>query len=330
MQGVGRVLVACNLFAVACGARVPQPGRGPAAFDEGYLPGAGGTRLFYRTVGAGDPTIVVIHGGPGGTLNSLFPDLKPLAARHRVIYYDQRGGGRSSLPEDPKDLDARWFVEDLEAVRRHFGLERLNILAHSFGPLIAARYAEAYPPHVGRMVFMGAIGPRAADAGAFAMEQFARMDDATRKRSMALVRELQGGTSPDPIALCLEYEALEREMATRRRETTSQEATSCDGPPGAVRYAFAQTSRVTFESFGEWDFTARLRTLTAPLLVVYGDRDPSPRSAHEAWVRSVRAARLLVVPGAGHGPHVDRPGVFFPSVEAFFDGSWPKGAVPVP
>jgi proline iminopeptidase len=71
-----------------------------------------------------------------------------------------------TFPADTALRDARYFVEDLDALRRHFGLERMNLLAHSFGPVLAARYAQAYPDRVARMIFMGAIGPRHAEARA--------------------------------------------------------------------------------------------------------------------------------------------------------------------
>ncbi|HVR42359.1 MAG TPA: alpha/beta fold hydrolase [Thermoanaerobaculia bacterium] len=102
--------------------------------EEGFLEGAGGARIFYRVVGTGAETAVAVHGGPGAGMNAFFSDLLPLAAGYRVIFYDQRGGGRSDLPADTALLDARHHVEDLEAVRRHFGLERMSVVAHSFGP----------------------------------------------------------------------------------------------------------------------------------------------------------------------------------------------------
>src|SRR5215203_1947887 len=113
----------------------PAPGARAPAVREGMLDGAGGVRLFYRVVGRGGDTLVVVHGGPGGDMENLAPDLAPLADRHVLIFYDQRGGGRSALPADTSLLDARWFVEDLEAVRRHFALDRMTIVAHSFGPV---------------------------------------------------------------------------------------------------------------------------------------------------------------------------------------------------
>lgn len=65
---------------------------------EGYVPGAGGVRLSYRVDGSGPDTVVVLHGGPGLNLEGLRPDLRPLARRHTLLYFDQRGSGRSAVP----------------------------------------------------------------------------------------------------------------------------------------------------------------------------------------------------------------------------------------
>src|ERR671926_1361680 len=71
---------------------------------EGYVRTSDGVRLFYKVVGEGQETLVAVHGGPGNTLESILPDLAPLAKGRRVIYYDQRGNGRSDLLRDSDKL----------------------------------------------------------------------------------------------------------------------------------------------------------------------------------------------------------------------------------
>ena len=294
---------------------------------EGYLAGSGGVRIFYRLIGQGPDTLVAIHGGPGGDMENIAPDLERLAERHTVIYYDQRGGGRSELPADTTLLHARYFVEDLEALRRHFGLKRMNLLAHSFGPLLAARYAQTYPERVARMIFAGAIGPRRPDARAYGMTMYARMDSTTRDSIIAVVEALLGGTASDPLRACEEYERLERKAATARGESTSQKGSACAASPEAIRYAHRYTSQVTLASLGKWDYSKSLQHVSAPLLVIYGDRDPSPISSQWAWAAAVGDGRLLVIPGAGHAPHVTHPDGYFSAVETFLAGRWPEGVV---
>jgi proline iminopeptidase len=80
-----------------------------------------------------------------------------------VIFYDQRGAGRSTLPRDTTVLTAAAQVNDLDAIRRHFKVDRVILVAHSYGPLLAASYAIAHPEHVRAMVFFGPVPPHRGD-----------------------------------------------------------------------------------------------------------------------------------------------------------------------
>ncbi|HEX2079364.1 MAG TPA: alpha/beta fold hydrolase [Longimicrobium sp.] len=306
----------------ACAVPRAQPAPVPR---EGFVAGADGVRLYYRVAGAGPDTVVALHGGPGVGHEVLAPDLAPLEARHTVIYYDQRGGGRSGLP-DTTLLGIDRFVEDLEAVRRHFRMERMTLLAHSFGPIVAASYAQAYPARVERMVFAGAIGPRRADGRAYARAQAQQRDTARERRWQGIIRKFLTGTPQDAVDACRDYEAMTREMAAVEGRPQSR-GTSCDAPPEAVQYGYRYTSQITPRSLGEWDFTGSLGHIRAPLLVITGERDETPMAGHTAWAAAVPNGRLLVIPGAGHGPHVEAPGIYFPALEAFLAGGWPPGAV---
>src|ERR671917_1264606 len=94
-----------------------------------------GIRLFERRVGQGDPT-VILHGGPGAHHDYLLPGFDALAQSRELIYYDQRGGGRSPVP---REVPVGWseHVQDLEALRAAWGLRRLTIAGYSWGGLLA-------------------------------------------------------------------------------------------------------------------------------------------------------------------------------------------------
>src|SRR6478736_1724700 len=98
-------------------AMMATPGGRPrmATMDpqQGYIDTADGVRLFYRSAGAGPETVVVIHGGPGFSMDYIVDDMLPLSREHRVVFYDQRGTGRSTLVNDAASLDAQRSVDDL-------------------------------------------------------------------------------------------------------------------------------------------------------------------------------------------------------------------------
>lgn len=293
--------------------------------SEGYLVGAEDARIHYRVLGSGSDTVVVLHGGPGAGIHSVLPVLEPLAERVTLLFYDQRGGGRSELPADTSLLHARYHVADLEAVRRHFGLERLKLLTHSFGAILAARYAQRHPERVERMVFHGATGPERSEAARLARASPPSPDTALSNRRRRLLSSLLQGTSDDPVETCQDFEALGLRLAEARGEQVTWTGTSCAAPPEAVRYYFRYTAQLAPRTFGDWDFTSGLEDVSAPLLVVHGERDTVGLPANRAWATALPNGRLLVVPGA-RTPFSDRPEASFRAVAAFMEGEWPPDA----
>src|SRR6185295_15937701 len=181
-----------------------------------------------------------------------------LEAKHRLLYYDQRGGGRSSLPAETKQLTIEHHVDDLEALRRHLGVDKVVLIGHSFCPAIVAGYAIKYPGHVDRMVLIGPIPPR---KGKFVEEYGATIDarltDAQRKRSAELEKQYE---SADVVAACREYWAINIvPRLSRSVKPSVVKSDFCTASPEAIRYGTTRTSQATFESLGDWDWTAQLR-----------------------------------------------------------------------
>jgi proline iminopeptidase len=278
-----------------------------------FIDAGDGVRLWYSESGKGSP-VIVIHGGPGMDHFSLAADLAPLAQHHRVIYYDQRGGGQSTLPADP-------------ALRQQLGLAKVTLVAHSFGPAIAALYAIHYPEHVERMVFLSPIPPR---KGKFFEEYGAalgqRLTDEQRKRADELEKAFD--TTPDVTAVCRQYWAL----MTPPRLAKSSPATLvksdlCSAPPEAIRYGMTKTNAATFGSLGDWNWTADLAAVKAPTLIIHGEEDAIPMAMVSEWVTALPNARIIRLPRTAHFPHAEQPKIVFPAIETFLGGAWPKSAV---
>jgi len=288
---------------------------------EGFLAGAEGARLHYRVVGEGPDTVVVVHGGPGAGMNSVRPDFEPLAERLTLVFFDQRGGGRSELPADTSRLRARLFVEDLDSVRAHFGLERMNLLAHSFGSVMVARYAQTHPARLRRIALHGATGPVRERAAQLARRTGPDPDTALSRRAGELLGSLLEGTAADPAEACREWEALNRRMAEARGEPVRWRGTSCDAPPEAVGYYFRYTAQLGPRSFGDWDFTDGLGRVSAPVLVVYAAEDSLAAAEQRAWAAAFPNGRLLFVPGTEKVAAAERPDIVLPALIEFFSSA---------
>jgi proline iminopeptidase len=293
-----------------------------AGVTEGKIDGDGAA-LFYRMIGSGPDVLVMIHGGPGMDMGYMVPDFHPLEAHHRLLYYDQRGSGRSELLRDDASLyTMARHVADLEALRRRFGLERMTLVAHSFGPAIAASYAIAHPDRVARMIFLGPVPPRAGDLWKRYGDTIdSRLTPAERTELERLEDAmLHGG---DPVRSCRAYWAIAVKPRLARPEQVSQVTGDfCSADAAAIRSGMAVAGPHTSASLGAWDFRAGLAAVTAPTLILHGESDAIPMDLVEEWT-ALPAAKLVKVPGASHFPYVERPDLVWPAIESFLRATQP-------
>jgi len=306
-----------------------SPARTAPGATEGYVDVGQGVRLFYRMVGAGRDTLVVLHGGPGFSMDYLAADLEPLATDLTVVFYDQRGTGRSSLVSDSVALDAQRFAEDLEAVRRHFGIGRLTLLGHSWGAGVAALYAIRYPERVGRMLIVDGM-PLRQEALIQTFEALEASRDTAQLRQMGEWRAARA-TNPGDAAACRSYYVLWfQPFFVDSTALGRSKGDFCAGTPEALANKVRAVDRVTFPSLGRFDWRPPLRGVTAPALVIHGTADVIPVRYAREWAQALPESRLLLIERAGHFPYLEAPEVFFPAVTEFVRGGWPSGATVPP
>ena len=308
-------------------------GAQPAAMErEGYFSADDDTRLFYRIEGAGPETLVVVHGGPGNSMESIRLDMAPLAQGRRVIYYDQRGNGRSDLVDGAADLAVERHVADLEALRRHFGLEQMTLLGNSWGGLLVSAYAAAHPDRVERLVLDAPAPPTLTELDGlndeFERRARLRLNDAERSRLEFVARPDHWAQATDPVAHCREFA---RGILLLYRDDPQRELVIrgdlCAGPPEAVRRQLA-VNRAIWRSLADFDLRPAVRRVNVPVLLITGESEAVPLSGLRRWGASYPDARLVIVPRAGHLVHLEQPDIFFPVVEQFLRGEWPAQAVP--
>lgn len=299
----------------------------PATPDarDGYIEVTGSVRLFYRVSGTGGDTIVVLHGGPGYSMGYLAPDLDPLTKQHVLIFYDQRGTGRSTLVTDSASLDAERFADDLEAVRAHFKLDKVTLLAHSWGAAVAALYASHHADRIARLIIVDGISVRRTHhlRGIQVME--GRRDSVTRARLQELAS--QRNTDPGNEALCRTYYGIFfRATFTNPAALEKTKGDFCAGGPDAISNKMKSVDRFTLRSLGEWDWRASLHAVTAPTLIIRGRDDHVPLASSIEWAGAVQNGVFLELAHSGHFPYLEQPDLFFGAVEEFLAGRWPAEA----
>ena len=300
---------------------------------EGYITTPDKVRIFYRIVGSGPETLVAVHGGPGNSLESIRPDLESLAKGRRVIYYDQRGSGRSELIKDSKKLGYQQHVADLDAVRQHFKLDKVTLLGNSWGGLLISLYAVAHPDRIERMVLHSPAPPMRAFLIDMVDEIARRMETLytpeKRERYRFVANSENWLKAKDPVAICREFGTLVLTTYTYSRTLNIPfKGDVCAGPKESVQMNQTVNGYV-WKSLGDYNLIAQLGSVKAPVLVIHGAADVMPVRGSEFWASGYPNARLLLIEKAGHLSHVETPEIFFPAVETFLKGSFPADATKV-
>ena len=330
MSSVSRVLLPLGMLVLQAGChasgRTPAPvTTRPPLIREGYVEAGSGVRLYYRLVGAGRDTVVVLHGGPGFNMEYIAKDLAPLATSHALLFYDQRGAGRSSLVTDSASLDGQRFSEDLEAVRQHFGLQRVTLLGHSWGAGVAALYASRYPERVKRLVIVDGIPLQQKELAQAFQDLEARRDSSTRAQ-MQKWREARLANPGDATACRAYYVLWFGPFFGDTAAASRSQGDFCAGTAEARRNKMASVDRFVAASLGDWDWRPALRRVHAPALVIHGSADVLPVDGGREWAATLPNARFVLLDGVGHFPYLEAPDAFFTAVDGFLRGSWPPSA----
>lgn len=305
--------------------RTAAPGSGRQPDVGAYVVMPDGVRLFCRTLGGGGKTVVMLHGGPASDMESSLRDLAPLARGRELLFYDQRGGGRSGPVLDLSSVTAGQHVLDLEQLREHFRLERLTLFGHSWGAGLAMLYAMEHPDRVRRVVLVAPLWPRRSPYEAqYQATLRQRLGPSDYARFQKLADDME--STSDPTRSCREF----FQLFLRAAGTTAAGLRRVRGDPctaGAeVTRTYFRRNGVTIASLGDYDWRLRLAALDVPVLVVHGTRDVLPEAASREWASILPESRLLLIADAGHLLYADRPQAFYSSVDEFLKGNWPRGS----
>jgi proline iminopeptidase len=272
-----------------------------------YLTTDDGVSLFLQKAGSGPELLL-----PNGF--HLFDDFQHLADRYTLVFYDVRNRGRSETIVDPDKLSRGILndVDDLEAVRRHLGIERVDLIAHSYIGILAAAYATSYPERVHRMVLIGAMQPDSS-------KQYPPDPaDSTTRDIFMQIGEIQKNLPPDPQEACEKFWSVLRCLyVTDPADAAKIRWGRCDLPNerNFVKYWMAhilpsiQSLRISWER------------IAAPVLVIHGDKDRSaPYLGGREWAAILPNARLITVENGGHAPWIEAPDLVFGPIRDFLAG----------
>jgi len=285
---------------------------------EGYIP-FHGYRTWYRIVGSGEEPgklpLLVLHGGPGATHDYLEPLEAMANTGRRVIFYDQLGAGNSDHPHNPPMWTVPLYVEEVGAVRKALGLDRLHILGQSWGGMLGMEYALTQPGGLVSLIVADSPG---------SMTQWVSEADRLRAElppevQHTLLQHEQQGTTDSQ-----EYQ--DAMLVFYRRHVCR-----LDPWPDSVMRTFEQLNKYPevyatmngpseFHVIGtlkDWDITNHLHEIGVPTLLLSGRYDEATPLIVETLHQRIPGSEWVLFEHSSHMPHTEETERYLQVLEAF-------------
>ena len=268
-----------------------------------------GTDLYVRAFGEGTP-LLVIHGGPGLSHDYFLPHLEELAKTNYLIFYDHRGAGRSSMNQDSTTMNLSTFVEDIESIRKHFNIEHIDILAHSWGALLAVNYAVSHSEHLGKLILSNPSPlNQQYNAQIGALQAAAFTDTYTQKRNNILNSE--AFKNRDIAAF---EDLFKLNFSLTFKDSTNLEKLNLNF---LDTFLTGNQLLQSFSGLESYDYYEDVGKISSPVLVMRGAFDLSSPNADQRTSVSFQNGILFEFHHSGHFPFIEEQELFVEKVHAF-------------
>jgi proline iminopeptidase len=288
----------------------------PAPREEGFTTTTTSPLYWAKYGRTNAPKLLVLHGGPGADHCYMLPQMLHLGERHDLLFYDQRGGGRSKS-DTREAITWRTHVEDLGAVVTEFGLEPLSILGYSWGAMLALLYTieQRKNPHLvppARLALMSPAPLTLKYRRAFEAE-FNRRQQAPEIQQSREELAQSGLREKDPAAY--RQRAFELSVAGYFADPSKAR----DLTPFRV---VGRVQQSVWDSLGNFDLIGDLEGIKTSAIVIHGRDDPIPLASSVEASRAI-GTDLVVLDDCGHVPYVEQPRRLFSALDTFLDETNP-------
>lgn len=289
--------------------KAPQPTRNAS----GYVQVEQG-KLFYQIFGSGTP-IIVLHGGPGLDQSYLLPQMLELGKNHKVIFYDQRGSGKSlEIKINPSYTNIDEFTRDLEALRKQLGVKKFVLLGHSWGGLLAMNYAIMYPDNLTALILLSTAPADFRGQQAF-VNEFTKRTQPIKNEISPLFnyQEFEKLTAPKISKLYRSLFSVYFYNPKEVAELTLNMSAASAKSGAKVMEVMSTTSWLRPSN----DLFPQLKKLNVPTLIVHGNEDIVPVWTAQEIKEAIPQAKMLSLEKCGHFPYIEKPDEIFFQINRF-------------
>lgn len=280
-----------------------------AAPEAGKTFETGGVTIWYEVRGAGGETpLFIVNGGPGfdhAYVHLGDPVWDKFAKSRRVVFYDQRGNGRSSELKPGQSCTLADQIADLEALRKQLGIDKIDLLGHSWGGYLVMAYAALHPGHIRHLVIVDSAAPKIGDTKYLFNDIF---PDTIEKQDAFNFADALGDRNATAESLAL-YDTM-LFYSPEKREL---------GLPVMKASDFHKAVNESISNdLNRFDLNPELPKFKFPTLVITGRYDINVAPS-VAWKihKAIPGSRFVVLERSGHIPYFEEPEAFAAALEDF-------------
>ncbi|MBP8752687.1 MAG: alpha/beta fold hydrolase [Chitinophagales bacterium] len=249
-------------------------------------------RLYCQTIGKGEP-LLFIHGGPGLNQSYLIPAFETLAKKYMLIFYDQRSSGKSALSVKAT-MNFETFADDIDSIRKYFVLEKINIISHSWGSLVAINYAAVYPKNINTLILLNPVPANTSftnQMNTLSIQRTSSFDSLERARIIQ-TEDFKSGKSNAILQL------MKLSFKLNFCDTSSLGKLKLELPENYAAAALSYEGWM--KDMKNYDVSPQLKRIQCPVFILYGACDIIPVEAAVQIQNLISNSDIKIYADAGH------------------------------
>ncbi len=275
---------------------------------SGQVFDAPGASIYYEVFGSGSGTpLMVANGGPGfdHTYLHLSSAWEALGKNRRVVFYDQRGNGRSAALKPGQSCTLLDQINDLEALRAHLGFAQIDLLGHSWGGYLVMAYGARHPEHIRHLIIADSAAPKWSDTIFLFKDVF---PDGVEREDAARFASQMGDKRADEASLkeyfsMLFYSPEKRDAALAQMSEVSENR---------------EINQTINRDIQKFDLNPEIQKFKFPTLVITGRYDMNVAAVCAYRIhKQISGSEFVVFDKSGHMPFYEEPDKFVQVVDGF-------------
>ncbi|PCJ24187.1 MAG: hypothetical protein COA94_07565 [Rickettsiales bacterium] len=306
------IVILLSVLIVSCANQISNKN---TQSNQGYIQVQGG-KIFYKSMGQGTP-ILVVHGGPGLDQTYLQPQLFEFAENHQLIFYDQRGSGKSlESTDNSSNINIEQFIADIEELRTKLGLKKIILMGHSWGGLLSMHYATKYSKNLHGLILLNTAPANHKGQKAFV--------DSFMERTANIKKDIT------PLFSYKEFEKQNaNEIADLYRKVFSVyfynqsdvKSLNLTFNVNSAKSGFKVNEKMSKTAWLETgiNLLPQLKTLKVPTLILHGKQDVVPLWTAKEINSVIKGSKMITLENCGHFPYIEKPNEFKRAVNDFIN-----------